>query len=67
MPKHGELVSVAEAASRLGLAPITIRQWSARRKVARVKLGRRTLIPVSEIDRLITEGLIPAVPERARR
>ena len=32
--KSKELVSIAEAASRLGLAAITIRQWSARRKVA---------------------------------
>lgn len=64
MSKHGELVSIASAASRLGLAPITVRQWAARRRIARVKLGRRTLIPVSEIDRLIEAGMIPALPQR---
>jgi excisionase family DNA binding protein len=48
----------------LGLAPITVRQWAARRRIARVKLGRRTLIPVSEIDRLIEAGMIPALPQR---
>jgi len=66
MPKHEELLSIASAASRLGLAPITVRQWAARRRISRVKLGRRTLIPVSEIERLIEAGTIPALPERGR-
>lgn len=62
MDKHGELLSITEAAGRLGLAPITIRQWAGRRRIARIKLGRRTLIPASEVERLIAEGTVPALP-----
>jgi len=62
--RPSELISIAEAAQRLGLRPVTVRQWAAARKFARVRLGRRVLIPVSEIERLIERGLIPALPER---
>lgn len=67
MPIHGELLSIEQAAQRLGLRPITIRQWSATRRIARVKLGRRVLIPAAEIDRLIECNITPALPERDRR
>lgn len=59
------LISVEQAAARLGLRPVTVRQWAAARRIARVKLGRRTLIPVREIDRLIEQNLIPALPKRS--
>jgi excisionase family DNA binding protein len=67
MEKHTELISILEAARRLGLRPVTIRQWAAARKCARVKLGRRVLIPASEIDRLIEAATIPALPDRQTR
>lgn len=60
------LLSIPEAASRLGLRPVTIRFWAASRKIARVKLGRRVLIPSSEIQRLIEASTIPAMPARTR-
>jgi excisionase family DNA binding protein len=62
-----ELVSIEEAARRLGLRPITVRTWAGARKIARVKLGRRVLIPASEIERLIEASTIPALPERTHR
>ena len=62
-----ELLSIAEAARRLGLRPITIRLWASARKISRVRLGRRVLIPASEITRLIEAGTIPALPERMAR
>jgi excisionase family DNA binding protein len=62
--KNNDLISVTEAAARLGLRPVTIRMWAAARKISRVKLGRRVLIPASEIDRLIECSTIPALPER---
>jgi len=58
------LVSIPEAAARLGLKPVTIRQWASARKLARVKLGRRVLIPEAEIERLIEANLTPSLPER---
>jgi excisionase family DNA binding protein len=64
MHDNQRLVSIQEAATRLGLRPVTIRQWAGARKIARVKLGRRVLIPVSEVERLIEASTIPALPER---
>lgn len=44
-------------------------KWSWRRdayagKIASVKIGRRLLIPVSEVRRVIAEGTRPALAER---
>jgi excisionase family DNA binding protein len=64
MKQSKDLISVPEAAARLGLRPVTIRMWAAARKISRVKLGRRVLIPASEIERLIECSTIPALPER---
>jgi excisionase family DNA binding protein len=54
------LISVTEAATALGIKPVTIRQWANQRKIGRVKLGRRVLIPIVEIERLIEQNLTPA-------
>ncbi|MGO9685113.1 MAG: helix-turn-helix domain-containing protein [Beijerinckiaceae bacterium] len=62
-----KLLSIDETARRLGLRPVTIRSWAGKRKIARVKLGRRVLIPSSEVDRLIERSTIPALPERHGR
>ena len=61
----GKLMSVEDAATALGLKPVTVRQWANARRIARVKLGRRVLIPAAEIERLIEANLTPALPERA--
>jgi excisionase family DNA binding protein len=66
MKEPSELISIAEAARRLGLRPITVRLWAAQRKLARVRLGRRVLIPAEEISRLVERNTIPALPERSR-
>jgi len=60
------LVSVAEAAGRLGLSIWTLRNWAYAGKVASCKLGSRLLIPESEIERLISESMRPAVAARIR-
>ncbi len=62
-----QLLSVEETARRLGLKPVTVRLWAAGRRLARVKLGRRVLIPASEVERLIEANLQPALPERDAR
>lgn len=57
---QSRFISVKQAASILGLAEITLRVWVARRRLAHVKLGRTIRIPLSEIDRLVDEGTVPA-------
>ena len=59
------LVSFDAGAERLGLHAATLRLWAYQRKIASVKLGRRRLVPESEIDRLVATNLVPALPETA--
>jgi len=56
-----ELLTVDQAAAELTLKPKTIRLWIASRRIGHVRIGERAIrIPISEIDRLIEEGTIPA-------
>ena len=56
-----KLLRVAEAATRLGLQPSTIRSWVLRRKVTVVRVGGRAIrIPSEEVDRIVKTGTIPA-------
>jgi excisionase family DNA binding protein len=55
------LLTLKDAAEELGLAQVTLRTWAAGRKIAVVRLGRAVRIPVAEIERLISDGLVPAV------
>jgi excisionase family DNA binding protein len=52
-----ELVSVEAAAVKLGLSPWTLRRWICDRKITSCKLGTRRLIPVSEVARIINQGM----------
>jgi excisionase family DNA binding protein len=61
-----KLLTLEQAAERLGLKPVTLRMWASARKIARVKLGRAVRIPESEIAKIVERGLIPALPERSR-
>lgn len=60
-----QLLSVETTAAQLGLKVVTVRAWIAQRKIATVRLGRRVLVPASEIARLIKHNTVPALPERA--
>jgi excisionase family DNA binding protein len=62
---HTGLVSVAEFSTATRLKEVTIRAWLAQKRIAKVKLGRRILIPASEIDRLISQNFTPAQPAQA--
>lgn len=53
------LISIDKAADILGLSPWTIRAWITQGKITSAKLGARRLIPQSELDRLISESLVP--------
>lgn len=60
-PSTPRLMSVSEFADALGLSVWTIRQWAYAGRIASNKLGARLMIPVQELDRLITETARPAV------
>jgi excisionase family DNA binding protein len=52
-----ELFSVEEAARRLGgLSKYTIHAWLSQGKLMRTKVGRRTMIRGSELQRVIEDG-----------
>lgn len=57
------LLTVEQAAEALALKPSTIRAWILYRRLAVVRPGGRSVrVPVSEVERIITEGLTPARP-----
>jgi excisionase family DNA binding protein len=58
------VLSIAGFAQQTTLSVPTIKMWIHRGRIAHVKLGRRTVIPRSELDRLFTENLTPALPKR---
>lgn len=62
-----KLLSIAEFSERTSLKRGTIRLWAKQRKIASVQLGRRRLIPESELTRLIETNLMPALLERSVR
>lgn len=56
------LLTVREAAGRLGFQESTIRKWIQRRQIDYVKSGRRAVrIPIEEVERIIKEGYRPLI------
>ena len=53
-------LTVREAAQALNLAEPTVRAWLAQRRLGFIQLGRAIRIPASEIDRLLSQGAVPA-------
>lgn len=47
-------VSVVEAAEMLSIAPRTLRAWLLTGKVRCVRLGRRVVVPIAELERLVS-------------
>jgi excisionase family DNA binding protein len=62
-----EFVSVQEAKELTGISDWTWRKWAERGVLASVKIRSRLLIPLSEIQRLLDEGLRPAVARSESR
>lgn len=62
-----DLITVREAARRLGLRESTIRAWLQKKRLAKVKLGRAVRIPETEIDRLVREGTVARLDKPAVR
>ena len=55
-----QLYTVFEAAKLLTLSPKTLRAWCGSRRIGVVRLHRAVRIAASEIQRLISEGTVPA-------
>jgi excisionase family DNA binding protein len=59
------LLRVEEAAELLAVKPSTIRAWLLHRKIGKVRVGARAVrIRASEIERIISQGNIPAIEGR---
>lgn len=62
--EFGRLLSLPEVAVRTSLSLATIRRWAAQRRFMTVKLGRRVLVPESEVEALIRRNVVePTAPE----
>ena len=59
-----QFVSVMDAETRTGVSRWTWRRWAYDGKGGSGKLGKRLLIPVAEIDRLVSENTRPALEDR---
>ena len=60
MTSH-RLLTIPEAAAALRTTPGSLRVLLCKRRIAFIKIGRRTLIETSEIERLVESGRVPAV------
>jgi excisionase family DNA binding protein len=55
--EHPRLISVFEAGRLLGISKHTVRAWGYQGRLQSIKMGRRVLIPYSEIERVVNEGV----------
>jgi excisionase family DNA binding protein len=52
-----DLLSVDDAAKQLGgISSWTVRAWLSQGRLARVKVGRRTMIRLTELERFVRDG-----------
>ena len=60
-----KLITIREAAERrLGLKESTIRKYILKRQIAYVKPSVRAVrIPIEELERILSAGLRPAIPQ----
>ena len=59
-----KLITIREAANRLGLKESTIRKYILKRQIAYVKPSVRAVrIPIEELERIQSAGLRPAIPQ----
>ena len=64
MSPSTKLITIREAANRLGLKESTIRKYILKRQIAYVKPSVRAVrIPIEELERILAAGLRPAIPQ----
>lgn len=62
-----QLLRISEAAEQLAVKESTIRAWLLARRISKVRVGRRAIrVPASEVERLISHGMVPARPAKSR-
>jgi excisionase family DNA binding protein len=59
-----KLVTLPEAAERLGVSVKCLRAWVWRRTISYVKVGRSVRIAEETIEKIIQRGTVPALEER---
>lgn len=59
------LLTVPQAAERLGLTVSGLRFWIYRRAIPYVRVGRAVRISEETIQRIIERGTVPALEDRA--
>ena len=50
------LLSVSEAAKHLGISKYTVEAWLSQKRLLRTKVGRRTMIRESELEKMLVDG-----------
>ena len=59
-----KLITIREAANRLGLKESTIRKYILKRQIAYVKPSVRAVrIPIEELERILAAGLRPVISQ----
>ena len=59
-----KLITIREAANRLGLKESTIRKYILKRQIAYVKPSVRAVrIPIEELERILAAGPRPVIPQ----
>lgn len=53
----GRLLGLAEVADQLGISIWTVRRWAAQKRFRTVRLGRRVLVPESEVRELVARNM----------
>ncbi len=53
----GEVVTTKEAAGLMKLSHYTISSWLSKGKLRRIKVGSRTLIAKSDLEKLLQDGM----------
>ena len=65
--RTGKLLTVDQAAERLGTSVRFPRRLIAERRITFVRVGRHVRIPESAIEHMIAAGTVEAVDRRRRR
>ena len=61
LARAAKLIGVATAEAIYGVSRWTLRRWAYQGKISSTKLGKRLLIPVAELERIVQEGTRPAI------